>query len=120
MTFVIATSDAFFERPKNRVRAQRFFLTLIDGDYSFAPVLHVFENLTALTAPDSIFAIHGCRPHAWMRDENAEGRDCVPRSRCDFSGYLRRHFFTKSYRRSIWNVSARHRMSALPPKADIG
>jgi len=25
--------------------------------------------------------------HGW-RNENAEGRDCVPRSRCEFSGYL--------------------------------
>src|SRR5262249_15397944 len=91
LNLVIATSDAFFERPKNRVRAQRFFLALID-----APALHVFENLTSLAAPDSIFAIQGCRPHAWMRNENAEGRDCVPRSRCEFSGYLRRHFFRKN------------------------
>src|SRR5262249_59735316 len=29
------------------------------------------------------------------------------------------HFFRRSGRRSIWNVSARHRMSGLPPKADI-
>src|SRR5262249_24476827 len=72
LNLVIATSDAFFERPKNRVRAQRFFLALIH-----APALHAFENLTSLAAPDSIFAIHGCRPHAWMRNENAEGRDCA-------------------------------------------
>src|SRR5262245_6126893 len=58
----MATSDAFFERPKNRVRAQTFFLALIDGDYSFAPALHVFENLTALATPDLIFAIHGVIP----------------------------------------------------------
>ena len=28
--------------------------------------------------------------HGW-RNENAEGRDCVPRSRCEFSGYLVHH-----------------------------
>ena len=28
--------------------------------------------------------------HGW-RNESAEGRDCVPRSRCEFSGYLVHH-----------------------------
>jgi hypothetical protein len=60
MTFVIAASDAFFERLKNHVRAQRLYLALIDCDHSFARTF--FENLTALAAPDSIIAIHDCRP----------------------------------------------------------
>ena len=66
MAFAIAASDAFFERLKNRVQPQRFYLALIDGDQSFAQTLCVFENLTALAAPDSIIAIHDCRPYAWM------------------------------------------------------
>jgi hypothetical protein len=36
MTFVIAASDAFFERLKNDVRAQRLYLALIDCDHFFA------------------------------------------------------------------------------------
>jgi hypothetical protein len=48
MTFAIAASDLFFERLKYRVRAQRFYLALIDGDQSFAQTLSAFENLTAL------------------------------------------------------------------------
>jgi hypothetical protein len=62
MTVATATSDTFLERPENRVRAQGFQLTLI---YSDSPA-HAFENLMALAAPDSIIAIHDCRPHAWM------------------------------------------------------
>ena len=62
MTFVIAASDALFERVKNHVRAQRLYLALIDRNCSFARTLYAFENLTALAAPDSIIAIHDCRP----------------------------------------------------------
>ena len=66
MTLAIAASHAFFECPKNRVWAQRFYLALIDHDYSFAQTLYAFENLAALAAPDSIIGIHDCRRHAWM------------------------------------------------------
>src|SRR5262249_37518876 len=38
-TFASATSDAFFERPENRVRAQGSQRTLIDGDHSLAKAL---------------------------------------------------------------------------------
>ena len=44
MTLAIAASHAFFECPKNRVWAQRFYLALIDHDYSFAQTLYAFEN----------------------------------------------------------------------------
>ena len=55
-TFAIAASDAFFERLKNRVWAQRFYRALIDRDHSFAQTLYAFDNLAA---PDySIIAIH--------------------------------------------------------------
>jgi hypothetical protein len=37
--FAVATSDVFFERPENRVRAQGFGLAVIDGDHSFAQTL---------------------------------------------------------------------------------
>ena len=62
MTFVIAASDAFFERLQNHVRAQRLYRVAIDRDHSFARTWYAFENLTALAAPDSIIAIHDCRP----------------------------------------------------------
>ena len=55
-TFARATSDAFFERPENRVRVQGSQRTLIDGDYSVAKALRDFENLEALAAPNSIIA----------------------------------------------------------------
>jgi len=61
-TFTIATSDAFFERPENRVRAQGSQLALINGDHSRAKALHDFENLEALAAPNSIIAIHDVVP----------------------------------------------------------
>jgi hypothetical protein len=64
-TFAIATSDAFFGRPENRVRAQGSQLALIDG-HSLAKALHHFENLEALAAPDSIIAIHDVVPMTWM------------------------------------------------------
>jgi hypothetical protein len=60
--FAIATSDAFFERRENRVRAQGSQLALIDGDHSFAKALHDFENLEALAASNSIIAIHDVVP----------------------------------------------------------
>jgi hypothetical protein len=60
MTFVIAASDAFFERLQNHVRAQRLYQAAIDRDHSFARTF--FENLTALAASDSTIAIHDCRP----------------------------------------------------------
>jgi len=50
-TFAIATSDAFFERPENRVRAQGSQRALIDGGHSVAKALHDFENLETLAAP---------------------------------------------------------------------
>ena len=61
-TFAIPTSDAFFECPENRVRAQGSQLALIDGDHSLAKALHDFENLEALAAPNSIVAIHDVVP----------------------------------------------------------
>src|SRR6516165_10672432 len=61
-TFAIATSDAFFERRENRVRAQGSQLALIDGDHSLAKALHDFENLEALAASNSIIAIHDVVP----------------------------------------------------------
>jgi len=57
-TFAIATSDAFFQRPENRVRAQGSHRALIHGEYSLAKALRDFENLEALAAPNSIIAIH--------------------------------------------------------------
>jgi hypothetical protein len=51
MTFVIAASDALFERLKNHVRAQRLYLALINRNCSFGRTLYAFENLTALAAP---------------------------------------------------------------------
>src|SRR5215469_2887737 len=65
-TFAIATSDAFFERPENRVWAQGSRLALIDGDRSLAKALQNFENLEALAAPNSIVAIHDVVPMTWM------------------------------------------------------
>ena len=65
-TFEIATSDAFFERPENRVRAQGSQLALIDDDHSLAKALRDFENLKALAAPNSIIAIHDVVPMTWM------------------------------------------------------
>jgi hypothetical protein len=65
-TFACATSDAFFERPENRVRAQGSQRALIDGGRSFAKALRDFENLEALAAPNSIFAIHDVVPMTWM------------------------------------------------------
>ena len=62
-TFAIATSNAFFERRENRVRAQGSHRALIDGDHSLAKALHDFENLEALAAPNSIIAIHDVGPH---------------------------------------------------------
>ena len=56
------TSDAFLERPENRVRTQGFQLALIDGDHSLAKALHDFENLEALAASNSIIAIHDVAP----------------------------------------------------------
>ena len=56
------TSDAFLERPENRVRTQGFQLALIDGDHSLAKALHDFENLEALAASNSIIAIHDVVP----------------------------------------------------------
>jgi hypothetical protein len=61
-TFAIATSNAFFERPENRVRAQGSQRALIDGDHSLAKALRGFENLEALAAPNSIIAIHDMVP----------------------------------------------------------
>jgi len=61
-TFEIATSDAFFERPENRVRAQGSQRALIDDDHSLAKALRDFENLKALAAPNSIIAIHDVVP----------------------------------------------------------
>src|SRR5262249_13858216 len=65
-TFAIATSDAFFERPENRVRAQGSQRALVDGDHSLAKALRDFENLKALPAPNSIIAIHDAVPMTWM------------------------------------------------------
>jgi hypothetical protein len=65
-TFASATSDTFFERPENRVRAQGSQRALIDGDHSFAKALRNFENLEALAAPNSIIAIHDVVPMTWM------------------------------------------------------
>ena len=62
MTFAIAASYALFERLQNHVQAQRLYLAAIDRDHSFARTLYAFENLSALAAPDSIIAIHDCRP----------------------------------------------------------
>jgi hypothetical protein len=62
MTIVIAASDAFFERLQNHVWAQRLYQATTDRDHSFVRTLYAFENLTALAAPDSIIAIHDCRP----------------------------------------------------------
>src|SRR6516225_3963484 len=59
-------SDAFFERPENRIRAQGSQLALIDGDHSLANALRNFENLEALAAPNSIIAIHDVVPMTWM------------------------------------------------------
>src|SRR5215468_4276724 len=63
MTFASATSDAFFERPENRVRAQGSQRALIDDDHSLAKALRDFENLKALAAPNSIIAIHDVVPN---------------------------------------------------------
>jgi hypothetical protein len=49
-TFAVATSDVFFERPENRVRAHGLGLAVIDGDHSFAQALRDFQNLEALAA----------------------------------------------------------------------
>jgi len=65
-TFASATSDAFFERPENRVRAQGSQRTLIDGDHSLAKALRDFENLEALAAHNSVIAIHDVVPMTWM------------------------------------------------------
>jgi len=65
-TFAIATSDAFFERPENRVRTQGSQLALIDGDHSLAKALRDFENFEALAAPNLIIAIHDVVPMTWM------------------------------------------------------
>ena len=54
--FAIATSDAFFERPRESCSA------LIDGDHTLAKALHDFENLEALAASNSIIAIHDVVP----------------------------------------------------------
>jgi hypothetical protein len=60
LTSATAVSDAFFERPKNRVWAQTFYRALIDRDRSFAQTFYAFDNLAALAAPDYwIIAIHG-------------------------------------------------------------
>src|SRR5262249_60146674 len=64
-TFEIATSDAFFERPENRVRAQGSQRALIDDDHSLAKALRDFENLKALAAPNLIIAIHDVVPMTW-------------------------------------------------------
>ena len=47
MTFVIAASDAFFERLQNHVRAQRLYRAAIDRDHSFARTL--YASLAAIT-----------------------------------------------------------------------
>jgi hypothetical protein len=60
MTFVIAASDALFERLKNHVRAQRLYLALINRNCSFGRTLYAFEN--GARGADSIIAIHDCRP----------------------------------------------------------
>jgi hypothetical protein len=65
-TFAIAMSDAFFERPENRVRAQGSQRALIDGDHSLAKALHNFENLETLAAPNPVIAIHDVVPMTWM------------------------------------------------------
>jgi hypothetical protein len=65
-TLAIATSDAFFQRPENRVRAQGSQRALIDGDHSLAKALRDFENLEALAAPNSIIAIHDVVPMTWI------------------------------------------------------
>src|SRR5215472_7372674 len=65
-TFEFATSDAFFERPENRVRAQGSQWALIDDDHSLAKALQNFENLKALAAPNSIIAIHDVVPMTSM------------------------------------------------------
>jgi predicted O-methyltransferase YrrM len=65
-TFAMAKSDAFFERPENRVRTQGSQLALIDGDHSLAKALQNFENLEALAAPNSVIAIHDVVPMTWM------------------------------------------------------
>ena len=62
----MAKSDAFFERPENRVRTQGSQLALIDGDHSLAKALQNFENLEALAAPNSTIAIHDVVPMTWM------------------------------------------------------
>jgi hypothetical protein len=80
-TFASATSDAFFERAENRVRAQGSQRALIDGDHSFAKALRNFENLEALAAPNSIIAIHDVVPMTWMPERHVEGRDSVPNRR---------------------------------------
>jgi hypothetical protein len=77
-TFAIATSDAFFERPENRVRAQGSQLALIDDDHSFAKALQNFKNLKALAAPNSIIAIHDVVPMTSMAEPQRRRRDNVP------------------------------------------
>src|SRR5215467_2146667 len=64
--FAIATSDAFFERLENRVRAHGSQRALIGADHSLARALRDFENLKALAAPNSIIAIHDVVPMTWM------------------------------------------------------
>jgi hypothetical protein len=71
-TFAIAMSDAFFERPENRIRAQGSQLALIDGDHSLAKALQNFENLEALAAPNSIIAIHDVVPMTWMPERQRQ------------------------------------------------
>jgi hypothetical protein len=73
-TSEIATSDAFFERPENRVRAQGSQLALIDGNHSLAKALQNFENLEALAAPNSIIAIHDVVPMTWMPEAQRRRR----------------------------------------------
>jgi hypothetical protein len=70
-TFAIATSDAFFERPRESCSA------LIDGDHTLAKALLDFENLEALAASNSIIAIHDIVPED-MDARRATSRDSVP------------------------------------------
>src|SRR5215472_8488246 len=71
--FAIATSDAFFERPRESCSA------LIDGDHTLAKALHDFENLEALAASNFDYCYPGRSPrrHGYQKS-NFEGRDSVP------------------------------------------
>src|SRR5262249_9976776 len=77
-TFEFATSDAFFERPENRVRAQGSQRALIGADHSLARALRDFENLEALAPPNSIIAIHDVVPMTWMPQRQRRRPSHVP------------------------------------------